>query len=449
MKTRNDFLILVLTTLAFFSYAGCSDEDPASPDDPVADTTAPGAVTDLRVASVVDNVVTLAWTAPGDDGNVGTASEYDLRYSSGPITAGSWEACTQVAAEPNPSAAGMEQNAALDMGGGGNFHFALKTADEIPNWSGLSNEVTALVGGGAFVVNQLTNDGSNIHPCLDSGHVVWVRTASGGGREIYIANLESAFPVLTPVTGNGGEKEHPNNHGAERIVWAGRSTSLDDWEIWLYDEYAIPRYAEFTDNEVHDRSPDLSSAGSFAWLQGPPTYEEVHYWYESGHSESVISSVCCPVGTWSNEAPSADDGAVVWRSYNWITGTDFTAHLWDGSLTDLTDTIEARLTSNYSLYAGTLAYQYGTGTPMIRYWNGSTFTDVAAGYNPSLYAGTVAFEVWDGHDWEIRYWDGTTVHEITDNDYNDTDASLSGTKIAWTGRPSGSSDQIFWVSVAK
>lgn len=48
----------------------------------------------------------------------------------------------------------------------------------------------------------------------------------------------------------------------------------------------------------------------------------------------------------------------------------------------------------------------------------------------------------------IDYWDGTTVDEITDNDYEDYEPSLSGSLIAWTVQPEGS-EQIFYVNVER
>jgi hypothetical protein len=60
-----------------------------------------------------------------------------------------------------------------------------------------------------------------------------------------------------------------------------------------------------------------------------------------------------------------------------------------------------------------------------------------------LYNGTIAYEAWDGPDWEIRFWDGAQIIEITDNDYNDTQPSLSGDRLAWVGRPDAL-DQIFY-----
>ena len=178
-------------------------------------------------------------------------------------------------------------------------------------------------------------------------------------------------------------------------------------------------------------------------------FEEVHYWHEFGHSESVISNDCCPTTGWSNEIPSADDGAVVWRTYDRIGSEGHKAYLWDGALTNITDIIEASMAHNYSLHAGAIAYEYGASPAMIKYWDGTTVHEVSNGYEPSLYNGTIAYEVWDGHDWEICYWDGTTVHDITDNDYLDMQVSLYGTIIAWVGRPPGSTDQIFYVDVTE
>jgi subtilisin family serine protease/DNA-binding beta-propeller fold protein YncE len=51
------------------------------------DPTPPGRIADLRVQEVSSNSVTLRWTAPGDDGEAGRASSYEVRYA--PEEAGS------------------------------------------------------------------------------------------------------------------------------------------------------------------------------------------------------------------------------------------------------------------------------------------------------------------------------------------------------------------------
>ena len=154
MRKRTKLLLLCLMTLTAHSLAGCADEDPASP---VGDSTAPAAVTDLHIVTVVGGVVTLAWTAPGDDGDTGTASEYDIRYTNSSVTEGNWEACTRASTEPEPASPGTEQSAVINTSGDTDLYFAMKTSDEASNWSSLSNVVTASMGGG-FVVRQLTID---------------------------------------------------------------------------------------------------------------------------------------------------------------------------------------------------------------------------------------------------------------------------------------------------
>ncbi|NIR02200.1 MAG: hypothetical protein GTN78_18725, partial [Gemmatimonadales bacterium] len=51
---------------------------------PRPDTTRPAPVVDLR-AEARPGAVTLAWTAPGDDGNTGTASVYQIKHATKPI----------------------------------------------------------------------------------------------------------------------------------------------------------------------------------------------------------------------------------------------------------------------------------------------------------------------------------------------------------------------------
>ena len=101
---------------------------------------APAVVADLNAADGSSSSVTLTWTAPGDDGSSGTASEYDIRYATSPISALNWDAAVQLTGEPAPQAAGSDES--LVIGGldpSTTYYFALKTADEVPNWSGISN----------------------------------------------------------------------------------------------------------------------------------------------------------------------------------------------------------------------------------------------------------------------------------------------------------------------
>ena len=90
------------------------------------------------------NAITLTWTAPGDDGSTGLASQYDIRYStsaiSGTDTTTWWSQATQCTGEPTPLTAGTTQSFAITgLQASKTYYLMLKTADETPNWSGFSN----------------------------------------------------------------------------------------------------------------------------------------------------------------------------------------------------------------------------------------------------------------------------------------------------------------------
>ena len=106
------------------------------------DGTPPAAVGDLAVEGTTSSSVTLTWSAPGDDGDQGTASAYDLRYSTAPIDAGNFAAATPAPA-PAPQPAGSRQQ--VEVGGldaASSYHFALVGSDEVGNAGPLSNVVS-------------------------------------------------------------------------------------------------------------------------------------------------------------------------------------------------------------------------------------------------------------------------------------------------------------------
>lgn len=106
------------------------------------DSIAPSAVSNLTAPSVGWKSVQLQWTAPGNDGTAGIALSYDFRYSTSPITSGSFDAAMPMTGVPAPAAAGTTQT----FGFGGlqpntMYYFAMKAKDEA-NVSAMSNVVT-------------------------------------------------------------------------------------------------------------------------------------------------------------------------------------------------------------------------------------------------------------------------------------------------------------------
>src|SRR5436190_18837173 len=80
-------------------------------------------------AQAVDTV-TVSWTAPGDDGNVGTASAYELRMSTSPITGANFDQATVVVQDPLPvpRVSGTRQKSIVrGLTRGTTYWFAIKT----------------------------------------------------------------------------------------------------------------------------------------------------------------------------------------------------------------------------------------------------------------------------------------------------------------------------------
>ncbi|HET7225383.1 MAG TPA: FlgD immunoglobulin-like domain containing protein [Candidatus Eisenbacteria bacterium] len=119
------------------------DSDPSTP------PPAPGSPSPTIAQSPTGNAitVTLAWTAPGDDSLSGIATAYDMRYSSAPIYDWNFGSGTKVIGMPVPGAPGTLQSVAVsNLLSGTTYYFAIKTADERGNWSGISNVVVKTGG---------------------------------------------------------------------------------------------------------------------------------------------------------------------------------------------------------------------------------------------------------------------------------------------------------------
>jgi hypothetical protein len=107
------------------------------------DQTPPSAIADLTVTGTTGTSMSLRWTAPGDDGTVGTAASYDIRYSTSAITTSNWGSATQATGEPAPAAAGTQQT--FTLGGltpSRTYYVAIRATDSSGNVGGISNVPT-------------------------------------------------------------------------------------------------------------------------------------------------------------------------------------------------------------------------------------------------------------------------------------------------------------------
>ena len=83
---------------------------------------------------------TVQWTAPGDDGVVGRATNYELRYSTAALTTANFNQATALSGLPVPAIGGTLQNYIVSgLNAGITYYLAIRTMDEVGNWSGISN----------------------------------------------------------------------------------------------------------------------------------------------------------------------------------------------------------------------------------------------------------------------------------------------------------------------
>ena len=145
--------------------------------------------------------IALRWTAPGDDGNVGRASTYELRYSESTVAAADtvtwWSNATSAGTLPAPRSAGsLESFTVAGLDSGKTYHFVIRTADEVPNWSGYSNvAVRSTSSGGGGLPTPANFVGV---PVTGGVRLTWDAVTSGGvtGYHIYRGPASVAIGTL-------------------------------------------------------------------------------------------------------------------------------------------------------------------------------------------------------------------------------------------------------------
>ena len=131
------------------------------------DSVRPEEITTLQASNISSTGgVTLGWVATGDDSLTGTASAYDIRYSTSPISDSNFlsasSAADLVPPPPAPAVAGTTQSFTLQLVQNTTYYFAMKVRDEANNWSAISNGVVLTTtvnpggtgGGGGIPIDE-------------------------------------------------------------------------------------------------------------------------------------------------------------------------------------------------------------------------------------------------------------------------------------------------------
>jgi hypothetical protein len=159
--------------------------------------------------------ITLVWTAPGDDSSFGTAFQYDIRYDTVVVTEDNWFQAEQVVDEPVPQIAGSNQMQLVEnLSMNTTYYFALKSADDSGNVSGLSNVAIGITLG--YIVWERTYGGPGIEKvhavttASDGGIVLCGYTSSygSGGNDMYVIKTDSHGDVMWEKTFGGSENDY-------------------------------------------------------------------------------------------------------------------------------------------------------------------------------------------------------------------------------------------------
>jgi hypothetical protein len=159
--------------------------------------------------------VILGWTAPGDDQNIGRASEYIIHYSEREINNyARWLEANDVTGEPIPKNAGSEETFTVsNLTPGKRYYFAIRAVDDMGNKSILSNSASACPERKRGKLNQIYPNPFN--PAKD-------------GTVTISYNLTAAANVVIEIYNIAGERvkewdEGYKSEGEHAVAWQGKN----------------------------------------------------------------------------------------------------------------------------------------------------------------------------------------------------------------------------------
>jgi len=243
------------------NYGGISNSPSAS----TTDITPPAAITDLRASNGTADSITLTWTAPGDDGNTGTAAGYVVKYSTaGPITASNWDSATTYTQSWVPLANGnVDTHVVSGLQSDSQYWFAVKAYDETPNEGGVSNSPSSPTRD--TISPGVITDLAASNPAVDSISLTWTAPGDDGGGGT-VAGYMVKYSTSGPITDENWDSATtyvqswvplaPDN--VETHIIYGLNSSTKYWfAVKAYDE--TPNYSAASN--VADGTTSTPQAG--------------------------------------------------------------------------------------------------------------------------------------------------------------------------------------------
>ncbi|MDD5687059.1 MAG: Ig-like domain-containing protein [Elusimicrobia bacterium] len=211
-SSQEEFVVAGLSPSTIYYFAVKTADDvpnwsalsniPSGTTPALTDSVPPAAINDLAISNTTPASITLTWTAPGSNGNTGRVSKYEMRYRSLPIvTESDWNLATPIEMnkfENSDGWAGANQSCvALGVSPNSQYYFAIKTADNVPNWSGISNSPGIKTPTPATPPNNnlLFHEGAvfpntNLAPMNPPYIISWF---AGGGEQLHETSIVSAY----------------------------------------------------------------------------------------------------------------------------------------------------------------------------------------------------------------------------------------------------------------
>ena len=106
------------------------------------DVTPPAVMTLVFVNSDTQSV-TLAWTAPGDDGTAGQATAYEMRYATAPLTSDNFSQGLELPTPPTAPAGTIQSLRVQGLAASTDYWFAIRAVDDAGNQSPVSAALEA------------------------------------------------------------------------------------------------------------------------------------------------------------------------------------------------------------------------------------------------------------------------------------------------------------------
>ncbi len=164
------------------------------------DTTPPGAILDLAVVDPGSNTMGLSWTATGDDGSIGTATFYEARYSTSPITdEASWASATRAGNEPAPLPSGAAQGMEVrNLASSTLYYFAVRAFDEWGNAGPVSNLASGTTLPSPTAQVEPTSVSDELQTGQQSDHAITLTNVGVGTLDFTIPTPSVGQPMSLP-----------------------------------------------------------------------------------------------------------------------------------------------------------------------------------------------------------------------------------------------------------